>query len=70
MHVDNGTETRYSLIYLQCVNGHSYPVVRRLICCAVNPDIVVCVGLCVITAKLKPDVFVTGVVRDVVHDQL
>ncbi len=50
--------------------GQSYPVVRRCVSCAVNPDVVVFIGLCTITAKLEPDVFVAGVVRDVVHDQL
>lgn len=49
---------------------NSYPVVRRFIFCAVHPDIVVLKGLNAISAELEPEVFVTGMIRYVIHDQL
>lgn len=49
---------------------NSYPVVRKFIFCTVHPDVVVFIGLSAISAVLEPDVFVTGMIRNIVHDQL
>ena len=47
------------------------PVVRLVVAIvAVNPNIVVLVGFDSSLALVEPVVFVTGVVRDEVHDQL
>lgn len=52
---------------VQC--GLSYPVVRGFVLGAVHPDIEVRIVFGAVTAELEPDVLITSVVGNVVHDQ-